>query len=97
VIQSFANAETEAIYNNDGTKKARHLLDPSLWRIAQRKLEYMDSAAKLSDLRSPPGNQLEVLKHDRSGQYSIRINDQFRICFVWTGAGPANVEITEYH
>jgi proteic killer suppression protein len=57
----------------------------------------MDSAAKLSDLGSPPGNQLEALSGDRKGQHSIRINDQFRICFVWTSAGPSSVEITDYH
>lgn len=57
----------------------------------------LDAAAVLDDLKAPPGNQLEALKGDRAGQHSIRVNDQFRICFVWTAAGPADVEFTDYH
>ena len=62
-----------------------------------RKLAMLNRAALLSDLRIPPGNRLEILKGDRAGQYSIRINDQYRICFVWTAAGPEDVEIVDYH
>jgi proteic killer suppression protein len=97
MIQSFANDETEAIYNGEETKKARKVLPVELWKIAQRKLDAMEAAVELKDLASPPGNQLEALKEDRAGQHSIRINKQYRICFVWTTAGPSDVEITDYH
>ena len=69
----------------------------SLWRTAFRKLDQLDSAEVVDDLRIPPGNRLEQLKGDREGQYSIRINDQYRICFVWTENGPDDVEIVDYH
>jgi proteic killer suppression protein len=65
--------------------------------IARRKLRQLEIAGRLDDLRVPPGNRLEALKGDRVGQHSIRINDQFRLCFVWTAAGPAAVEIVDYH
>jgi proteic killer suppression protein len=65
--------------------------------MANRKLLMLDAAETLSDLRVPPGNRLEMLRGDRAGQHSIRINDQWRICFIWTPAGPENVEITDYH
>ncbi|MBW6421680.1 type II toxin-antitoxin system RelE/ParE family toxin [Rhizobium sp. XQZ8] len=68
-----------------------------LVRAAQRKLSLLDDATQLSDLRLPPGNRLEALKGNRKGQHSIRINDQWRVCFVWTPAGPENVEIVDYH
>jgi toxin HigB-1 len=64
---------------------------------AERKLDMLNAAATLDDLRSPPGNRLEALKGDRDGQHSMRINDQFRLCFEWTEQGPANVEISDYH
>ncbi|MFS2150408.1 type II toxin-antitoxin system RelE/ParE family toxin [Rhizobium sp. Rhizsp42] len=70
---------------------------PDLVKAARRKLFMLDNASALSDLLSPPGNQLEKLKRDRAGQHSIRINDQWRICFRWTDAGPENVEIVDYH
>ncbi len=69
----------------------------SFERIALRKLDALDAAVKLDDLRSPPGNRLESLRGDRAGQYSIRINDQWRLCFEWTEQGPHNVEIVDYH
>ena len=69
----------------------------TLARPAQRKLVMLDSATSLDDLRDPPGNRLEALSGDREGQYSIRVNDQFRLCFVWTEAGPAQVEFVDYH
>ena len=68
-----------------------------LWGVAHRKLDQLDSAVTLQDLRVPPGNRLEALSADRLGQHSIRINDKYRICFVWTEAGPAGVEIVDYH
>lgn len=72
-------------------------IDPRTHRVALRKLRQVGSAEALEDLRVPPGNRLEALKGDRAGQYSIRINDQWRICFVWTDAGPEEVEIVDYH
>jgi toxin HigB-1 len=65
--------------------------------VAQRKLQMLDDAAELRDLKSPPGNRLEALSGDRAGQHSVRINDQWRVCFVWTEVGPENVEIVDYH
>lgn len=72
-------------------------IDPRIHRVAVRKLRQVGSAASIEDLRIPPGNRLEALKGDRAGQHSIRINDQWRICFVWTDAGPEEVEIVDYH
>ena len=72
-------------------------IDPRIHSVALRNLRQVGSAESLEDLRVPPGNRLEALKGDRVGQYSIRINDQWRICFVWTGAGPEEVEIVDYH
>lgn len=97
MIQSFADAESEDIYNGRSTKKARRRLPQELLRVAQRKLDYLDAADTLDDLRVPPNNRLEALKGDRVGQHSIRINDQYRICFVWTAAGPDRVEVVDYH
>src|SRR6266702_3240060 len=68
-----------------------------LVKVARRKLRYLHAAGELNDLRAPPGNRLEALTGDRKGQHSIRINDQFRVCFVWTAQGPAEVEIVDYH
>ena len=68
-----------------------------MWSVAARKLDLLDSAEDLADLRVPPGNRLEPLKGNRRGQHSIRINDQYRICFEWTNEGPEHVEITDYH
>ena len=68
-----------------------------LWNVAARKLDQIDAAAALDDLRVPPGNRFEALKADRSGQYSIRINNQYRICFIWSESGPAEIEIVDYH
>lgn len=68
-----------------------------LLKVARRKLQYLHAATTLQDLRSPPGNRLEALKGDRRGQHSIRVNDQFRICFIWTVEGPVDVEFIDYH
>ncbi|MGO4958326.1 type II toxin-antitoxin system RelE/ParE family toxin [Luteococcus sp. Sow4_B9] len=72
-------------------------IDPRIHRTANRKLHQLDAAVSLASLRVPPGNRLEALKGDRKGQHSIRIDDQWRICFVWTEAGPENVIIEDYH
>lgn len=97
MIRSFANAGTEDIYDGRNSTDARRLLPRNLWKIAVRKLDQLDAAVSMDDLRVPPGNRLELLKADRAGQCSIRINDQYRICFVWSEIGTDNVEITDYH
>ena len=97
MIQSFRDQATADIFNGQSTRVARRTLPQQLWRVAQRKLDQLDSADDVNDLRIPPGNRLEVLRGDRVGQHSIRINDQYRICFVWTNQGPGEVEIVDYH
>jgi proteic killer suppression protein len=93
VIRSFRNKMTEAVFDGECPKG----FPSDLVKTARRKLRYLSAAGNLSDLRSPPGNRLEMLAGDRKGQHSIRINDQFRVCFVWTAEGPAEVEIVDYH
>ncbi|NCR26973.1 MAG: plasmid maintenance system killer protein [Microcystis aeruginosa LE13-04] len=97
MILSFRNRATEDIFNGEDTKKARKVCPRNLWNVARRKLDLVDSATSLDDLRIPPNNRLEVLVGDRQGQYSIRINDQYRICFIWTVNGAKMVEIVDYH
>ena len=97
MIRSFKGRGTEDIYNGVNSRIARRTCPQSAWRVAARKLEQLDSAITLEDLRIPPGNRLEALSGDRHGQHSIRINDQYRICFVWTESGPDDVEIVDYH
>ena len=97
MIQSFKNKATEDIFNGKATKAAMRICPKYLWKIAILKLDQLDSVLKLDELRVPPGNRLETLSGDRKGQHSIRINDQYRICFNWTELGPKDVEITEYH
>ena len=97
MIQSFKNAGTEDIFNGRRTQAAQRTCPQSLWKIAIRKLDQLDSVTALPELQIPPGNRLEALKGDRQGQQSIRINDQYRICFRWTEPGPAEVEIVDYH
>lgn len=93
MIRSFRDKTTEAVFNGESPKG----FQPDLVKVARRKLRYLNAACDLGDLRSPPGNRLEALAGDRKGQYSIRINDQFRLCFVWTPDGPAEVQIVDYH
>lgn len=93
MIRSFADKETEKVYNQIFSKK----LPQSIQRIALRKLIMIDNAGCLEDLRIPPANRLELLSGDRKGQYSIRINDQFRICFTVNNNDYYDVEITDYH
>ncbi|MEM7594281.1 MAG: type II toxin-antitoxin system RelE/ParE family toxin [Cyanobacteria bacterium P01_A01_bin.83] len=97
MIISYENQGTQDIFNGNDTKSARKTCPQSLWKVAVRKLDQLDFAASLNDLRSPPKNKLEALKGDRKGQYSIRINNQYRICFVWSDNGVENVEIADYH
>lgn len=91
-IQSFACSDTENFFNTGSTSKFT-----AIQRTAERKLTMLNSAKNLQDLKATPGNKLHALKDDRDGQHAIRINDQYRICFIWTVAGPEKVEITDYH
>ena len=93
MIKSFKDRATEAVFRGESPKG----FPADLAKVARRKLGYLDAAVDLRDLRVPPGNKLEALKDDRRGQHSIRVNDQFRICFRWTPEGPMVVEITDYH
>ena len=97
MIRSFLDQASEDLFYGRSTKAARKALPQSLWGKAAKKLDALDSAGLLGDLRVPPGNRLEALKGDRQGQHSIRINEQYRICFVWTEAGPENVHVVDYH
>lgn len=97
MIQSFRDSGTESIFNGDNTKEARKALPRKLWTVATRKLDQLDSVTLLRELSIPPGNQLEALSGNRQGQHSIRINQQFRICFYWAETGPNQVEIIDYH
>jgi proteic killer suppression protein len=97
VIRSFGDQATEDLFDGRNTKVARLRLPRSLWKIVARKLDALDQAEILDDLGVPPGNRLEALRGDRHGQHSIRINDQYRICFRWTDSGPVDVEVVDYH
>lgn len=97
MLVSFKDDVTEDIFNGVNNKKANQRLPYSLWKIAARKLDQLDSVVMLDELRVPPGNHLEKLSGDRSSEYSIRINQQYRICFEWTDSGPTKVEIIDYH
>lgn len=92
MIKSFACAETETLARGERVKRFVNIAS-----VARLKLRQLEISARLDDLRVPPGNRLEALKGDRSGQYSIRINDQWRVCFRWTAAGAEDVEIVDYH
>jgi proteic killer suppression protein len=93
VLQSFRDKDTERVWQRQRSKR----LDPTTQRAALRRLLILDAAEQIGDLRVPPGNRLEKLKGDRANTYSIRINDQFRICFRWTAAGATDIEIVDYH
>lgn len=93
MIKFFQDKETEKIFNRQISSK----LPQDIQRIARKKLVIIDAAASLNDLRTPPGNRLEALKRDRKGQHSIRINDQWRICFKWRDGDAYDAEITDYH
>ena len=93
MIKSFKDAVTRAAFDGE-TRKG---FPADLLKVARRKLQYLHAATTLQDLRSPPGNRLEALKGDRRDQHSIRVNEQFRICFIWTEEGAVDVEFTDYH
>ena len=97
MIVSFNDKATEDIFNGVNSKLARKACPQTLWRIAARKLDQLDSVLSLEELKVPPGNRLESLFGNRVGSYSIRINEQYRVCFSWEELGPANVEIIDYH
>ena len=97
MIRSFRNQATKDVFDGTRSKAASKVCPPELWSVARRKLDQLNQAEILNDLRSPPGNRLEPLKRDRAGEHSIRINDQYRICFRWADAGPEDVGITDYH
>lgn len=97
MIQNFLNNGTEDIFNGKNTKNARKILPSPMRKVATRKLDQLDSVITLEELKIPPGNRLEALTGNRKEQFSIRINDQYRICFKWKEAGPYDVEITDYH
>lgn len=91
-IRSFRCPDTAALYAGESPRRFRNME-----HVAQRKLQMLDDAVELRDLMAPPGNRLEALRGDRTGQHSIRINGQWRVCFVWTDAGAEGVEIVDYH
>lgn len=93
MIAGFKDADAEELYETGRSRR----LPPAIQRVALRKLTIMNRAKDLNDLRVPPGNRLEALGGNRQGQHSIRINDQYRICFVWDGANFLDVEIVDYH
>jgi len=92
MIRTFRDADTEALFLGGRVRRWA-----SMENVAMRKLAMLNRAARINDLRIPPGNRLEALKHYRAGQYSIRINDQYRVCFVWRNGDARDVEIVDYH
>lgn len=97
MIRTFADSGSEDLFDGKNSTAARRNCPRSLWNVAYRKLDQLDSATEISDFSIPPSNKLEALKGDRQGQYSIRINERYRVCFKWTEAGPEDVEIVNYH
>ncbi len=93
MLRSFADKDAERVWHREKVKRQ----DVQVQRAALRKLLILDAAETLGDLRIPPGNRLEALKGDRAGTHSVRVNDQWRICFRWTNAGPEDIEIVDYH
>lgn len=97
MIVSFKDEGTRDVFEDNDTRKARQVCPRDLWSVAERKLDQIEAAHALAELLDPPGNRLERLKGDRAGQYSIRINHQYRICFWWTDRGAEAVAIVDYH
>lgn len=96
MIRSFRGQGTEDLFNRIDSKAARRACPHEIWRVAQRKLDQLDSVSSLAQLAIPPQNRLEALKRDRKGQHSIRINDRYRVCFTWTDGAADAVEIVDY-
>jgi toxin HigB-1 len=97
VIRSFADLATEDVFNGVDSRRARAACPSGLWPVARRKLTQLNRVRDLRELAVPPGNRLEALRGDREGQYSIRINAQYRICFRWEDGYAVEVEVTDYH
>lgn len=97
MIQSFRDRGTEEVFDGTDSLAARRCCPRSIWAVARRKLHQLNAVTRLDALRIPPGNRLERMEGDRAGQHSIRINNQYRVCFLWTEAGPEHVEIADYH
>jgi proteic killer suppression protein len=96
-VISFHDDGTKDIFDGIDSRRARRACPSALWPVARRKLDQLNGATRLADVRIPPNNRLEQLRGDRAGQHSIRINDQYRICFIWTDQGAVAVEIADYH
>jgi proteic killer suppression protein len=97
MIRSFADRGTQDVFDGANTRAARRSCPRGIWRVARRKLDQLNQAAALEDVSVPPANHLKKLRGARRDQHSIRINDQYRICFRWTERGPEDVEIVDYH
>ena len=97
MIRSFRDRGSEDLFNGVASKAARRACPQAIWKVAHRKLDQLNAASTLQDLAVPPGNQLEALSGNREGQHSIRINEQYRVCFEWTDDGPEKVEVVDYH
>jgi proteic killer suppression protein len=97
VIRSFADAASEDVFEGLDSRRARRACPPALWPVPRRRLDQLNRVRSLQDLRIPPGNRLERLRGDRAGIWSIRLNDQYRLCFTWEDGYADDVEITDYH
>lgn len=97
MIVTFADQGTKDVFNGESTRRARATCPQEIWKVARRKLMQLDSVVRLDELRVPPSNRFEALKGKRRGEYSIRINDQYRLCFHWGDTGPYDVRVEDYH
>lgn len=97
MIRSFADEATQDLFNGSDTRRARRACPRELWPVARRKLDQLNRVRTLQELKVPPGNRLERLRGDRAGQYSIRLNAQYRVCFRWEDSYADEVEVTDYH
>ena len=97
MIRSFADEATQDLFNGSDTRRARRVCPRELWPVARRKLDQLNRVRTLQELKVPPGNRLERLRGDRAGQYSIRLNAQYRVCFRWEDSYADEVEVTDYH
>ncbi|MGH7497377.1 MAG: type II toxin-antitoxin system RelE/ParE family toxin [Gemmatimonadales bacterium] len=97
MIRSFKDQGTADVFNGVNSRTAGKVCPTNLMRVARRKLDMVNAASTLNDLKEPPQNKLEELQKDRKGQHAIRINDQYRVCFIWSGGNAEQVEITDYH